>query len=370
MTKIAIDTFSTNHAQSGVGSYILYFISNLPKNAPLKVSLFGNATDKFVYASGRDIEYKVINSRSANSESLWHNIFASSFFKKEEYGAVLFPNCEKVTIPNTKTPTIAILNSVPNFDTTNYSEQQKLSHLLHNLKNATHIITASNCIKKAIEVLGVNEEKITVIYNGIDHKLFYPIIDTSDQAIIKPFSIQKPYFVYGSSLSTPLKKHIELIRAFDIFKEKTNLPYRLVLSGSDGPYAGEVHKAAFEAIHASEIFLTGFFPHENFATLCASSDGCIFPSTIEGAGLPILEAMAAGVPVACSNKGALSEIAGDCALFFDSDNVNEIANSMEVIASDKKRRAELVKAGLLRATNFNWEETVKQTFDVVEQLLK
>lgn len=366
---IGMDVFDTNHGQSGVGSFILSFISNLPPGC--KLSLFGDEKDKFIYSSGRDIDYKVIDCRVKRQENLWHNLFASRFFENAPYKAVLFPNVERVIIPKTKTPSVAVLNCVPNFDAKAYDELQELHLLKKNLSRATHIIAASDYIKKSAMLLGLDEKKISVVYSGVDHKLFFPAISygNDDDAVnIKPFAIQKPYFVYGSRLSGPQKKHIELIKAFDSFKEKTSLPHRLVLCGGGGAWVEEVHKAAFNAKHASEIFITGYFSHESFSQLYASCDGCIFPSITEGVGLPVIEALSSGVPVACSKKGALSEVAADCAIYFDSDDPEDLEKALITLATDKKKRADLIKKGISRAAVFNWDDTVKKTLSIIDEI--
>ena len=86
---------------------------------------------------------------------------------------------------------------------------------------------------------------------------------------------------------------------------------------------------------ASDIFITGYFPHENFPELYRNADACIFPSVNEGVGLSVLEAMVTGLPVACSNKGTLPEITGGKTLYFDSDNVQEMADVIEKIIVDE-----------------------------------
>ena len=369
--KIGIDSFGCDHARSGLGTYLLSFISNYQKEDGVTLELFGSPLDKFKYTSGKDIKFIPVNvSDSLNAERRWHYFSAHTFVKKHGYDAVIYPAPERVLPVSFKTRSVVVVNSVIDTkleDNFAYFTRKKIRK---SFDAVDRIIAASQFIADDLISHGIDKNKITVIYNGIDHKLFYPPIDTSDDfADIKPFAIRKPYFTYGSKLSGPEKKHIELIKAFSLFKEKTKLPHRLVISGSDGEYSDEVHKAAFESPYASEIFLTGFFPHESFAKLYSDSDGCIFPSTVEGVGLPILEAMATGVPVACSSSCALPEIAGDSAIFFDSDNIEEIANCMERIVVDVGLKNTLISNGLERAKSFNWENTVRQTIDIVKKLV-
>ena len=122
--------------------------------------------------------------------------------------------------------------------------------------------------------------------------------------------------------------------------------------------------------YASDIFITGYFPHESFPALYAGSEGCLFPSEIEGVGLPVLEAMATGVPVACSKAGALQEIAGEKAILFDSSNIEEIAASIEKIAVDNKLRKKMIKEGVEWAKKFDWQQTATETLEVLKSVIK
>ena len=96
----------------------------------------------------------------------------------------------------------------------------------------------------------------------------------------------------------------------------------------------------------------------------------IVPSVNEGVGLPILEAMACGIPVACSREGALPEIAGSHALYFDPDNVEESAATLERIVTDKELRIKLVEGGLDWTRRFSWERTATRTLEVLLSVAK
>lgn len=370
--KIGIDTFGCDHARSGLGTYVLSFTASLPKSSDIHVELFGSQFDRFTYTSGKDIAYAPVNvADTLRSERLWHFTGCGKFLASRNYDVVLYPAPERVLPISFKTPGIAVVNSIlSNRIEGNGDLTQKLQ-IKRGLYKVQKIIAASRFIASDLIEHGISEDKIEVVYNGIDHKLFFNAADFENDSIdIKPFAIRRPYFIYGSRLSGPEKKHIELIKAFSLFKQKTKLPHRLVIAGSDGPYSAEVHKAAFESPFATDIFLTGYFPHENFARLYAGADGCIFPSVAEGVGLPVLEAMAAGIPVACSSACALPEIAGEAALYFDSDNIEEIALCMEKIVSDSELKSQMIKKGQEHSASFCWEKTVSETFEIARRLVE
>lgn len=367
--KIAIDTFGCNHAKGGLGSYALNFIANIPEDKLKNFEILGYEVDRYVFNSNKEVSFSSAKvSDDDKSIQKFYEKKINKIAKKNGYDSIIFPACEKALPLKFKTFTgIAIVNTIiSSFIAENPKRSKKL---LQGLNNIQIIIAASNFIKEDLIHLGLSAEKITIIHNGIDHKIFYPMPDIDAEIVnISPFAIKRPYFIYGSTLSGPEKKHIELIKAFELFKEKTGAPHRLVLAGNDGAFSEMIHQCAFNSKYASDIFLTGYFPPKDFAKLYAASELCIFPSVIEGVGLPILEAMACGVPVICSKEGALKEIGGTSPIYFDSNNIEEIAESLEKCINDKKLKEKMIFEGIIWASEYNWEKTVDQTIELINSL--
>lgn len=364
--KIAIDTFGCNHAKGGLGSYALNFIANIPEDKLKNFEILGYEVDRYVFNSNKEVPFS--SAKVSDDEKSIQKFYESKInkiAKKSGYDVIVFPACEKALPLKFKTfKGVAIVNTIiSSFIDENPKRAKKL---LKGLNNIQMIIAASNFIKEDLKQLGLSAEKITVVHNGIDHKIFYPMPDIDAEVVnISPFAIKRPYIIYGSTLSGPEKKHIELIKAFELFKDKTGLPHRLVLAGNDGAYSEKIHQCAFNSKYASDIFLTGYFPPENFAMLYAASELCIFPSVKEGVGLPILEAMASGVPVLCSKEGALKEIGGTSPLYFDSNNIEEIENCLEQCINDSKLKEKMIFEGIIWASEYNWEKTVSRTIQLI-----
>ncbi|MCQ2598393.1 MAG: glycosyltransferase family 4 protein [Treponema sp.] len=362
--RIGIDTCGCNHARSGVGSYLLSFVTNLPRTKEYSFELFGLEEDRFTYTSGTEIAYSAIPAqKSLKAQASWHKHRAAKFISKNQYDAVLFPSPETIPVSSGNAKSIVVVNCL--YSALPEKKQKKL--LKKNLKKADFVVAASEEIKKDLCNNGVSSDSIHVIHNGIDHKVFYPVLDLdSDILDIKPFAIKRPYFIYCSSLSGADKNHIELIKAFELFKKNTGLPQRLVIAGNDGAYSEPVHKAAYDSECAEDIFVTGYFPFESLAKLYAGSDACVIPAENEGVGLPLLEAMASGVPVVCAKSGALPEMGGDVPVYFDPKNIEEIASVLERVVSEEDLRSEMIKKGIERASIFNWETTVAETLSVLK----
>ena len=359
--KIGIDAFGCAHGQSGAGAYLLNCIKNLPDDG--EYELFGLEIDRYTYTANKEIPFVSVNiDENLKAIRRWHRHKLKAFCRKNKYDAVIFPAAHIVLPGKIKSKSVIILNGVYS-SLGNKKEHKSIKKALN---RSSLIIAASSYIKDDLIQCGFDSAKIVVVQNGIDHKVFYPLADTDSEFVdIKPFAIKRPYFIYSSRLSGPDKKHVELIKAFEIFKKRTNAPHRLVLVGSDGPYAPVIHDIAYNSEYASEIFITGHFPQESLQKLYCGSTACVFPAVNEGAGLPVTEAMACGVPVLCSNKGALKEMAEDAPLYFDSDNIEEIAVDLQKIVEDKQLAKDMVQKGHEVARRINWENTTRETLKAV-----
>lgn len=368
--RIGIDTFGGSRGNSGIGAYLTYILKYFPNDIGHDVELFGSEADKYIYNKNSKFDYYGISLEDGSlAEKLWHIFSLPSFVKKRGYDVVLYTLGSNISPFVGKAKGVAIVQEVISKSLKYVDNIFIKKSLISSLKKATRIIATSQFVRKDLVSLGIDNDKIDVIHNGLDHSYFYPHTEIEgDVVTINPFSIKKPFFIYASRLSGPDKKHIELIKAFSLFKQKTGLPHRLVLAGSEGNSSKDVHKAITNSPVASDIFLTGYFPHLNLPLLYSCAEACIFPAVAEGVGLPIIEAMASGIPVLCARSGSLPEIAGECALYFDADNIEELSNLMIQITEDKKLRKKLINDGLDWTKRFSWEKTVQKTVDVIEKL--
>ena len=368
--KVGIDTFGCNHGQSGIGSYLTSLINELQNVEDISFELFGEESDRLSFIpAGGNVTFHGLNVGQKKSHRTWHQIKIDTLAFKQHYDVILYPAGSQVIPLFQRVPGIAVVNYVlSDLFRGHKNPFFKFAHITA-LKQTTAIIASSQFIRKDLISLGINPEKIEVIHHGIDHSRFYPHTEIEgDTVLVKPFSIKRPFIIYASRLQTADKKHVELIKAFTIFKKQTSLPHRLVLAGDEGRYSDAVRKAAAASEFASDIFITGYFPHEHFPELYSCADACIFPSVTEGVGLPVIEAMASGIPVACAKAGSLPEIAGDCAYYFNSDDIEELAAAIGTVVTDSKVREKLIKAGFEWTKRFSWEKTAARTVEVIRQV--
>jgi glycosyltransferase involved in cell wall biosynthesis len=192
-------------------------------------------------------------------------------------------------------------------------------------------------------------QSVTAIPHGVANRFF--ALDRSST---------EPYLLYVATLH-PHKNHERLLRAYAHRPRRE----RLVLAGIPGFHADTI-KALIDELHLGDsVHLTGWIPREELYELYAHATACVIPSTFEGFGMPVLEALAAGIPTACSDIPPLRESAGDAALYFDPLDENAIAAALDRITEDQLLRRTLAESGPRQARLFTWERTARQTLDTL-----
>lgn len=235
---------------------------------------------------------------------------------------------------------------------------------------AKRIIVPTNTIKdKVVSRLGTNPDKISVTYEAADEKFFRwgegKLSPEKAQEVLKKYHISKPFIIYVGN-AYPYKNLDRLLLALKL------LPLKLSLvnpSARSVFYEKLADQARSEDL-TDRVILPGYVSDEDLSILYRSAESYVFPTLSEGFGIPALEAMASGLPVVCSDIPVLKEVCGDNALYFDPHDEKDMAEKINLILSDKKLRAALIKEGLERAKQFSWRKMAAQTLRVYEEVLK
>jgi glycosyltransferase involved in cell wall biosynthesis len=199
-------------------------------------------------------------------------------------------------------------------------------------------------------------DAITVAPHGVDPEFF--------RIVRRPAS--PPYILCVSTLH-PHKNLERLLRAFAIF-HKERPGFRLVMAGMRGFHADELEKVRAELDLTESVEFTGWIPRESLYELYAGATAFVYPSTFEGFGMPVLEAMAAGLPVGCSAIEPMSGVAGKAALQFAPDYTDGIVEAMRRLTSDEELRARLSAAGPARAAEFSWDTSARITLQALSEV--
>ena len=235
--------------------------------------------------------------------------------------------------------------------------------MFHELRRrAAVIFTVSNFSKAELLrfTTGSRQDNILPTYLGIASEWY--------TAAKLPAVRTRPYFIYVGNVK-PYKNLGRLVEAF--LKIQHTIEHDLVIVGqSEGLITGESAQF-FERVQAAgdRIHLTGFVSHEELLSLVGHARALFMPSLYEGFGLPPLEAMAAGVPVAVARAGSLPEVCGDAALYFDPLQVDEISSTLVQIAGDDALCRQLKDKGVARSRLFTWDACARKTAEALRSEL-
>jgi glycosyltransferase involved in cell wall biosynthesis len=203
--------------------------------------------------------------------------------------------------------------------------------------------------------------KVRVAPEGVDPAFF-------EIARERQSAPREPYFLCPST-SHPHKGLVPLVGAFARVRRQCP-DFRLVITGVRGFHAEAVERAIAGNHLSDAVELTGWLPREELYKRFRHAFAFVYPSTFEGFGLPVLEALAAGVPAACSRIEPLASMAGDAALTFEPGSEDAIAAALLRLIADSALRERLAAAGPLRARPFTWEETARLTLRAFEDAVR
>jgi len=237
---------------------------------------------------------------------------------------------------------------------------------------AARILTGSDFSRNAIlKVYGdLEENKVVVVPNAAAGELRPVSREAAAAAVRERFSIPGRFLLCVGDLQ-PRKNHIGLIRAFArLLHAYPQLKHNLVLAGKPTWFADKVREAARESGVGERIQFFGFVDDGDLLQLYNACDAFVFPSFYEGFGLPVLEAMACGRAVVCSNTSALPEVVDGAAILFDPYAIDEIVRALADLLLDSELRARMERLGLQRAAHFSWQKTARRTLEVFHEVLE
>jgi glycosyltransferase involved in cell wall biosynthesis len=233
------------------------------------------------------------------------------------------------------------------------------------VQSAASVLTPSQFSKRRIlEAYHLDEQKVAVLPIGVS-SAFHPVAREAARRAL-PASLNVPYpFILTVGDLQPRKNHLGLIRAFEeLVRAYPQLPHHLVVVGKESWYAPTVRATAKRSSVHDRIHFTGFVDDDQLHRLYGACDLMVYPSFYEGFGLPILEAMACGRAVACSNTSAMPEVADSAAILFDPNSQRDFVSSMRDLLLNPELRLRMERLGAQRAAMFSWERTAAKTLDL------
>ena len=238
-----------------------------------------------------------------------------------------------------------------------------------------------------VSLLGVSPDKVEVLYSGVPAR-FQPEAEPGERERLQTrYGIGDQPYVLSVGTLQPRKNYLRLIRAFANLKPETLRPETLrpetlrpetlrpetlrpetslVIAGGRGWLYEDIFSEAER--HGDRVRILGFVDEGDLPALYRSAALFAFPSLYEGFGLPVLEAMACGVPVVCSNASSLPEVAGEAGLLVDPLDTDGLAEAMRRVLKDSGLRREMIARGVAQAARFTWERAARQLLDVFGSL--
>lgn len=233
------------------------------------------------------------------------------------------------------------------------------------VRGARLILTNSEFSKwDTVRYLGVSEDRIRVTPLAVSAQ-FHPVSGRARDAVLEGHGIRRPYFLYVGNLEP--RKNLE--RLLDAFSAVPASEHALVIAGNSWFRGNRVFRKAREVGLGERVRFLGYVPRADLPALMSGATGFVYPSLLEGFGLPVLEAMACGTPVITSATTALGEIAGGAALRVDPTRVDALADALAAVAGDSGLAAALAGKGLRRAAAFSWEATARATREAYRDAL-
>lgn len=222
-------------------------------------------------------------------------------------------------------------------------------------------------LQRTSELCQCPPEKLKAIYHGVDHTIYHANGDPAvDRAVvdarlstIRGATPGRPYLMCLGAITN--RKNVPLLLdAFDRSKCKQN--YDLILAGQVRSESPEILKNLSRPGLAGRVHHIGHVSHVEIPAWLRTARALVHPSQYESFGLPLIEGMACGAPVACSNTSAMPEITGGASLLFTPDSAESVAGAIDTVASDDQLCATLKTKGVARAAEFTWERAALETF--------
>ncbi|HWR50268.1 MAG TPA: glycosyltransferase family 1 protein [Bryobacteraceae bacterium] len=235
------------------------------------------------------------------------------------------------------------------------------------LRRAAGCLANSNSARQdAIEILGLDPDRVTTVYPGVAEEFFSVTPEIATDARRK-YGLQKPYAFFLGMLE-PRKNLDGLLTAFEQLPTGLRSEIELVIAGP----VGWCHPDTLRRLSPppAGVRYLGYVPEEDIPGLTAGALMFVFPSFYEGFGLPVVQALAAGVPVITSLGSSLEEVAGDAAILVDPKRPDEIAAAIERLALSPCLQEDLRARGRIRAERFHWESCAKETLEFFHRVAR
>lgn len=358
--KILVDSISLLSPLTGIGRYTYEVSKQLEEDNSLLIEYFYGYYSKKLIKPSSSKEIKGLKSfilKNPMIKKMVRKILLSyvHLFSKS-YELYWQPNF----IPNSGIKAKKIVTTVHDFSFILYRDfhpKERIEYIekyfFNNLDRSDMIITGSEYTKREIlKYTKFKEDKIVVIYHGIDHNLFKVY-----QKIELGFDLPSKFILSVGSIE-PRKNLLRLLKAYQGLPLEIKDEYKLLLVGFSGWENSEIISLIKEL--EEYVQYLGFISDEELAQVYNLATLFVYPSLYEGFGLPVLEAMACGTAVVSSGLSSLPEVGGDAPLYCDPYSITDIQEKIVSTLADSSKRDSMVEKGLAQAQKFSWQKSAQE----------
>ena len=365
--KIALDARLVYYQRGGIGQYILHLIQELARL---------DTADEYILLHSRKDRTPLAQATHFQTVPLWtpcHNRF-EQITLPVELARLRF---DLLHSPDFVPPwrgrfrrliTVHDLTFLyyPQFLTAE-SRRYYNDQIERAVRVADHISADSTATKDdLVRLLGVQPEKVSVVLLAPD-PIYRPLDAAACAPVLARHKLEPGFLLFTGTLE-PRKNVTGLLTAYRALCDRKPSTPSLVLAGRRGWLYDEIFSRIAALKLQDRVRLVENLPNEEFVALYNAAALLVLPSFYEGFGLPVLEAMACGTPVVCSERGSLPEIAGDAALLINPDDLDGLAAAMERALDDEPLRAQLRSRGFANVARFSWEKTARETLDIYRRM--
>jgi glycosyltransferase involved in cell wall biosynthesis len=374
--KIGISAFATDGGKSGISQYAANVVGRLVAMAPEDtfVAFVNRADAAWVQSWHPRLSVIALPDWTGHplASIVWHLLFLPGMLRRHGCDLVFMPAGNRRLAWFYGVPSVGTVHDFSQLHVPQKYDAARMFYIMRILprmmRRLTRVISVSESTRRDLESFArVAPERIRVIPNGADLARFKPSPRATARAVIPPgLGIPDPYVLYIARLEHPGKNHVRLLEAFAALKRDTDLPHKLVLVGGRWNGAEVIEARVRDLGLIDQVVFPGFVPNEAIPALYAAADALVFPSLFEGFGIPVLEAMASGIPVCASETSSIPEVVGEAGLLFDPLSVSAIAASLKRVLTDDALRTRMVAAGIERASRFTWDATAGALLEELE----
>jgi glycosyltransferase involved in cell wall biosynthesis len=368
MMKILVSVLAFDDGKSGLADYTVSVCKELSKRCQLDLLI--HPSDAQIFPLRNDnIRFRLVPDwlKHPVLSMFWHLYWLPLVMRAREYDVILFPAGNRRLVSDFPKQAVVTFHDLAQYYVPDRYDRFRMfyvRHIIpHYLRRAPVIMAISENTKNdLIRHYDLPPRQIAVNYNGYEPDKIASRV--SEAELRQACKLTRPYLFYNSRIEHPVKNHLHLIRAFELFPDEIREQYDLVFSGPDWHGSEIVHAYVKDSPARLNIRFLGEVEQQLLGALYKYAVLYVFPSLYEGFGIPLLEAMASGIPVLCSNRSALPEIGGGAVLTFDPEVHADIAVKLLSVLNNPDLRQNMITKGLARAKLFSWERHAEQILEL------